>query len=189
MNQMAKESKFLQAERVYLRPLVESDCEGPYVDWFNDEEVCRGNSHHVFPYTVESAKNYVRFAHETKENLILAIALQEDDRHIGNIALQNIHPINRSAEFSIVIGERDAWGQGFGQSAAQLVCAHGFSAMNLNRIGCGTFAGNEAMQRLALFLGMTEEGRRRQAAYKDGRFVDVIEYGVLRNEFQARFSK
>jgi [ribosomal protein S5]-alanine N-acetyltransferase len=186
---MAKGLKFLQSERIYLRPLIESDCEGPYLGWFNDEEICRGNSHHVFPYTVESARSYVRFANETKDNLILAIVLQESERHIGNVALQNVHRVNRSAEFSIVIGERDAWGKGFGQEAARLICAHGFSAMNLNRIACGTFAGNEAMQKLAGYLGMKEEGRRRQAAYKDGEFEDIIEYGVLRSEFEAQFAR
>ena len=67
------------------------------------------------------------------------------------------------------------------------MCAHGFLALNLHRIACGTFADNRAMLRLAAYLGMHEEGRRREAAFKAGRYIDVIEFGVLDNEFREKF--
>lgn len=178
---------FLVTERLHLRPLSESDCNGDYVDWLNDEDVCRGNSHHVFPYTRDAALAYVRSAQQTRDDLILAIDRRDEARHIGNIALQGIHRVYRSAELAILIGDKKSWGQGFGQEAARALCRHGFVALNLHRIACGTFEDNTGMQRLARWLGMKEEGRRRQAAYKAGRYVDVIEYGVLRHEFLTRF--
>lgn len=181
---MGKVVPFLKGDFLYLRSLVESDVEGPYVAWFNDEEVCRSNSHYLFPYTPEEALSYIHHARQTREALILAIVLHERDQHIGNIALQNIHPVYHSAEFSIVIGEKTAWGKGYGQEAGRILCDHGFSALNLNRIACGTFDDNVAMKRLALYLGMKEEGRRRQAAFKHGRYLDLIEYGVLRSEYE-----
>ena len=110
------------------------------------------------------------------------------DRHIGNIALQHIHPVNRAAQFSIVVGEKDSWGQGVGKEAGKLICDHGFQSLNLHRIACGTFENNIAMQRLAEFLGMVKEGVRRKAVYKGGKFLDVIEYGVLRDEYEKRWS-
>lgn len=176
---------FLCGEHLYLRALVEADAEGGYPDWLNDEEVCRGNSHHVFPYTRESALSYIRHAVETRSELILAIAVKEDRRHIGNIALQHIHPVYRSAELSVLIGDRSCWGRGYAKEAGRLICDHGFAAMNLHRIGCGTFEDNVAMQRVALALGMKEEGRRRQAAFKQGRYLDIVEYGVLKPEYEA----
>ena len=39
------------------------------------------------------------------------------------------------------------------------------------------------MRKLAAYLGMKEEGQRRQARYKLGRYVDVVEFGLLRDEF------
>jgi ribosomal-protein-alanine N-acetyltransferase len=178
-------SSFLHCEQLYLRPLVEADAEGPYPSWFNDEEVCAGNSHHVYPYNIKTALEYIRHAAETRDSLILAVVLREGDRHIGNIALQSIHPVYRSAEFSIVIGDKSAWGKGYAKAAARLLCDHGFASLNLHRIGCGTFEENEAMKRLAHDLGMKEEGRRREAAFKGGRYVNVIEYGVLRSEYMG----
>ncbi len=175
---------FLAGPRVYLRALLEGDADGPYPKWFNDAEVCRGNSHHVFPYTREGALAYISHAGQTRDSLILAVILREGHRHIGNIALQGIHPVNRCAELSIVIGERDVWGAGYANEAASLIVAHGFTELNLERIECGTFASNVAMQKLALKLGMKEEGRRRRAIFKNGGYEDVVEFGLLRDEFE-----
>jgi ribosomal-protein-alanine N-acetyltransferase len=181
-------SSFITGERIYLRALVESDVLGPYPVWLNDAEVCRGNSHHVYPYTAEAALDYIRLSAQTRDTLILAIVLKEDGRHIGNIALQAIHPVYRSAELSILIGDRCEWGKGYAKEAARLLCDHAFGTLNLHRIACGTFDDNEAMKRLALSLGMTAEGRRRQAAFKRGRYMDVVEYGVLKNAYEEFWS-
>lgn len=179
---------FLSGARLALRSLVESDADGAYPGWLNDAEVCHGNSHHAFPYTRDAARDYIRHAGQRTDALILAIMLKENHRHIGNIALQDIHPIHRTAELSILLGERDAWGAGYAQEAAELLLAHGFGALNLRRIGCGTLAGNEAMRKLALRLGMKPEGQRRQAVFKAGSYHDVVEFGLLRAEFQNRES-
>ena len=175
---------FLTGPRVYLRPLRESDVDGPYLDWLNDELVCRGNSHHVFPYSREQALDFVRHATTNQQELVLAVVLRETDAHIGNVALSRIHPRNQAAEFSILMGDSRQWGQGFGLEAGRLLLEHGFTALNLERIGCGTFGTNEAMQKLAIALGMKQEGIRRAAVWKDGRRLDVVEYGILREEFQ-----
>lgn len=174
---------FLVGERIYLRALVPSDADGRYPSWLNDEEVSRGNSHHVVPYTKEAASVYIRQSLDPGDALILAIVLLPDHRHIGNIALENIDHLARSAEFAILVGEKDAWGKGYALEAGRLLVRHGFDALGLHRISCGTFEHNEAMRRLALALGMREEGRRREAAFKAGSFVDVIEYGLLKDEF------
>lgn len=175
---------FLTSERIYLRPLLLTDTQGPYPQWFNDAEVCAGNSHHVFPHTPVGAEDYIRRVNESRDTLALAIVLREGDRHIGNIALQHIDWVSRSAEFAIVIGDKEAWHKGYAAESGRLLCSHGFSALNLHRIGCGTFDNNEGMKRLATSLGMREEGRRREAIFKDGRYLDVVEYGVLRAEYE-----
>ncbi|MEW6445846.1 MAG: GNAT family N-acetyltransferase [Pseudomonadota bacterium] len=174
----------IQGKHLYLRGLVESDASGPYPTWLNDREINAGNSHGAFPYATSAALDYIRQSQTRRDALILAIVLNEGDRHIGNISLQAIHPVYRSAELALLIGERDCWGKGYGREAASLICRHGFETLNLHRIHCGTFAHNNGMQSIAKALGMRQEGVRRQAAYKDGHYVDVIEYGLLRDELR-----
>lgn len=180
---------FLIGKSIYLRALEENDLEGNYVAWLNNADVCRYNSHHVFPYTRDAAKAYIQGASTSRTMLVLAIVLKKKDRHIGNISLQNINHLNQSAEFAILIGEKDCWGKGYSKEAALLVIKHGFNELNLNRIFCGTAADNAAMQKLAVSLGMTEEGRRREAMFKHGRFVDIMEYGILKGELFDKVEK
>lgn len=182
------EPPFLTGERLVLRQLAEADVDGPYAWWFNDVEVCAGNSHHVFPFTRRQALDYIHRVAEARDALVLAMT-ERDGRHVGNISLQGINPITRSAELAIVIGEKDVWGCGYGREAGELIVGHGFGALNLHRVGCATFEDNHGMQALARSLGMSEEGRRRQAAFKDGRYLDVIEYGVLRHEWNTRANR
>lgn len=176
---------FLEGRRLVLRPLTAADADGSYPRWLNDAEVCAGNSHHVQPYTREQARAYIAQSQDPLRDLVLAVVVKEDAVHIGNVSLGRIHPVYRRGEFSILIGERSHWGQGYGTEAGQLLLQHGFTALNLHRIECGTFAPNAAMRRLAEDLGMKEEGIRRQAAFKNGTYVDVVEFGVLQHEFLA----
>lgn len=179
------ETALIEGTRLILRGLLATDAEGNYPRWLNDARVCAGNSHGVFPYGREAARTFIAESQQRRDALTLAIALREGPRHIGNVALQAIHPIYHSAEFAILLGEPDCWGQGYGLEAGLLICKHGFDELNLHRIGCGTFANNTGMQNLARALGMREEGRRREAAYLNGRHIDIIEFGMTRDEFRA----
>lgn len=176
---------FLIGERVYLRVLEETDLTPAYREWFNDEEVCRYNSHHRFPNYDQDMRRYYDEVIKSRTNLILAICDKETDTHVGNIALENIDPLNQSAEFAILIGDKAWWSKGIGRDAADLIISHGFTVLNLHRIYCGTQEDNLGMQKLADKLGFVKEGVSRHAIFKRGTFKDIITYGLLRDEFKA----
>lgn len=175
---------FLTGENIYLRIITIADLTPRYRDWFNDAEVCKGNSHHQFPNYDEDMHTYYERAIKSRENLILAICDKATDLHIGNVSLQSIDPINRSAEFAIVIGDKNYWGKGVGTEVMRLIVSHGFHELNLNRIELGTFDDNIGMQKLATKSGFKEEGRSRQAVWKEGRWKDILHFGLLRDEWK-----
>lgn len=176
---------FLVGEKVILRPLREEDADGAYPGWLNDAEVSRGNSHHVFPYTRIQALEFIRSQSGRRDALVLAIVERTSGAHIGNISLQSLNFIHRSGELAVLLGEKEFWGQGLGFEASHLLVRHGFEALNLNRIELGTPASNIGMQKIAEKLGMKREGVKRAAFFKDGRYQDVLLYGLLRGEFEA----
>ncbi len=178
---------FIEGGNIYLRGISLDDAKGNYINWLNDSEVCKYNSHRVFPYNEQLAEEYIKNAMVFKDSLVLAIVEKKKNSHIGNISLQDINFISRSAEFAIILGEKEYWGKGMAKEASVLIMMHGFQELNLHRIYCGTASGNVAMQKLANYLGMTEEGRRREAQFKSGEYNDIIEYGVLRDEFLEKF--
>lgn len=174
---------FIIGEDVYLRGITEEDIRGNYFQWFNDQEVCAFNSHGVFPNNITKMNNYLEFVNTNSTALVLAIITKKDDQHIGNISLQNIDWISKNAEFAIIIGEKQFWGKGYSKQAADLIIKHGFNTLNLQRIYCGTSEDNTGMKKLAEHMCMKKEGVRRKALYKNGKYKDIFEYGLLKEEY------
>jgi [ribosomal protein S5]-alanine N-acetyltransferase len=170
---------FLRGNSINLRPLNEEDINGNYAIWLNDPEVTEFNSHGRFPMTIEKLKEFVRTIKNSNSALVLAITDKESNKHIGNISLQGINWVDRNAEIAFLLGEKNFWGKGVMNEAGQLLIRHGFKALNLHRIHCGTSALNQGMQKLAVKLGMQQEGIRKEAIYKNGKYIDIIEYGII----------
>jgi len=174
---------FLESTEILLRGLCDDDTEANYPQWFNSRDVCLHNSHHRFPYTRVEAKSFVESLTNDKTRLVFAIVMKHDLLHVGNISLQNIDYICRSAELAVIIGERKYWGRGIAFDAGKLLINHGFQQLNLRRISLGTSAENISMIKTAEKLGFTREGEKRQAHYKNGRYVDINMYGLLKDEW------
>lgn len=175
---------FLIGEKIYLRTIDASDLTDAYRNWFNDADVCQYNSHHRFPRYQDEMEEYYRSVIQSKDNLVLAICDKKNDEHIGNISLQGIDLINRSAELAIIIGEKEYWHKGIGYEASRLLISHGFESLNLNRIFCGTTENNIGMQKLAESIGFKREGIARQSMFKDGKYLDGYYYGLVRSEYE-----
>lgn len=174
-----KKDFFIKGSQVSLRVLTEDDIQGNYQFWLNDPEVVKYNAHGRFPQTPDKLKDYVRSALNSNAALVLAVVDIESQKHIGNISLQSINWIDRNAEIAFLLGETEYSGKGVMLEAGQLLIRHGFEALNLHRIYCGTSAENIGMQKLAAKLGMHEEGIRRDAIFKNGKYINIIEYGLI----------
>lgn len=182
MKEVVEKSVIYETDRLYFRGLCAADIDGPYLHWFDDQEVCRFNSHGIFPSSRQRLESYIEMLQISDAHLVWAVFLKEDDRHIGNISLQSIDRYNRSAEFAVIMGDRSCWGHGYAEEAARLLCRHGFNKVGLHRIYCGTSENNAGMIALAQKLGMSKEGVRSQALFENGSFVDAIEFGFVKGE-------
>ena len=177
---------FLENDDVGLRNLVESDAEGNYVNWFNDSEVCKYNSHHRFPMTKLEVQEYIRNANTNNRNMVFAVIEKKNNTHIGNISLQQINYIDRNAEIAFLFGEKDFWGKGFATSAAKLLIHHAFMELGMNRIYFGTSEENKGMQKVGEHLGFMRIGVNREALYKNGRFLNIYLYDLLKKEYMCK---
>jgi len=179
---------------IAVRPFVRKDMTPEYYSWFYDPYVTKYNSHGLFPYTKKQMNDFLERL-SSPNNIIWAIIIlpyPDNDvyigikgLHIGNISFQNINWVNRSAEFAVVIGNKDYWGKGYCTKAARFLLHHGFNKLNLHRIWTGTAATNEGMKRVAWKLGMTQEATFRDGVYLEGKYVDVNVYGILKDEWNG----
>ena len=74
------------------------------------------------------------------------------------------------------------WGKGYATEAAIAAIAYGFDALGVNRIQAAYLPRNPASGRILEKVGMRLEGRRRQYYCKNGKFEDVIQYAILRED-------
>ena len=81
------------------------------------------------------------------------------DRLIGTCAFSQLDGDNGSALYHITIGESDAWGQGYGTEATQLMLDHAFGTLGLHRIALFVFEFNERAIRAYQRCGFVVEGR------------------------------
>lgn len=170
----------IKTNRLILRALNEGDVDGPYFSWLNDPEIIKFNSHGRFPQTKQSLLDYTRSAN-SQSKIVLAIVDLEQNIHIGNISLQNINWIDRNAEIAFLLGDKNYWGKGIMYEAGKAVIRHAFESLNLHRIYCGTSVKNAGMIRLADKLNFVKEGERTQALYKNGEYIDILEFGLINN--------
>ena len=169
----------LVGKKVYLRYLHIDDANGNYPNWLNDTIVCQYNSHGDKLYTKEMAKEYIEFVTNSLAHKVFAICDLKTDKHIGNISLQQISEKNKSAEFAILLGEKEFMGKGYANEASKILIQYGFMNLKLHRIYCGTSILNIPMQKLALCLGMEQEGIKKDALFKNKEFIDLIEYAII----------
>ena len=186
MSDIEQSSIIYETDRLFLRGVSKNDIQGNYFHWFDDQEVCKYNSHGLFPNTVAAMESFLDSLATSQSAVVWAMIEKKSKTHIGNISLQEINWINRTAEFAIIIGEKQFWGKGIAVEASKILLFHGFQKLDLHRIYCGTAENNEGMKKLALKIGMSEEGRRRKALFLNGQYQDLIEYGILREEFLAK---
>lgn len=174
-------------DNYYVRGMQERDLDGAYPLWFEDQEVCKFNSHGKFPKSLDCFRSFYNGLNG-EDKIVWAIC-HNTDGHIGNISLQSISFVNRNAELAILLGDKRHWGKGVSFQASLKLMEHGFLKLNLERIYCGTASSNKGMNKLVARLGMQKEGCRRAHLYVEGEWVDVNEFGILKEEFKLSQEK
>jgi len=177
------EPVFLHGERIKMSPLGPSDISESYLAWLNDPDVLRYRAPKAFPTTMPQLESWVR-ALPDRGDLVLSIRTNDENRHVGNISLNSILWVHRTAELAIMIGAKDVWGQGYGTEAIRLITAHAFTAMGLHRLWAESPnpAFNAAMQK----LGWNHEGSKREAFLVDGAHVDFECWRLLEQEWWSK---
>lgn len=178
-------------ENIRLRAIERTDIPR-FVRWMNDPEVTQ---YLLMSSPLSTAMEEKWFDAQLErpphQGQIFAIEVKvaDDWVHIGNSGLHDVDPVNHSAEFGIVIGEKDYWNKGYGTQATRLTLRHGFEHLNLHRIYLEVFVTNPRAMRVYEAAGFTREGVQRQAIFKNGRYIDEIIMSILQSEWMNQKAK
>jgi len=172
--------KTLRTERLILRPF--SLIDAPDVRRLaGDRRVYETTLLIPYPYGEGVAESWIS-THQTvfyeERCAIFAICLMNGFL-IGAISLNRASPFNR-AELGYWIGP-EYWNCGYCTEAVKAVLSYGFAELGYHKISARHFVGNHSSGRVMEKAGLVREGVLRDEVIKDGRFVTVVVYGILRS--------
>lgn len=176
----------LQTERLTLRPFHLDDA--PIVRKLaGAREIASVTQNIPHPYEEGMAEAWISTHQPLFEEGKLcnfAIVVRDGAQLVGAIGL-NVSRLHNKAELGYWIGV-PYWRLGYCTEAAQAVIRYGFRVMGLNRILARHLKRNPASGRVMQKLGMSREGLMRQDIVKWGTYEDMVCYGLLRQDVEAR---
>ncbi len=171
---------FLRGKKVNLRPFSERDI--PLLTrWINDPEV-REFLSSVTPKSERQEQEWIQRLGNDDKEIVLCIETH-DGQAIGSMGLHRIDWVDRRCVTGAFIGEKAFLGQGYGTDAKMYLLQHAFQTLNLHRVCSSVFGFNERSLRYSLHCGYKVEGRRREHVFRHGKYWDLIELGLLREEW------
>lgn len=174
---------FLIGRDVYLRPFESADL--PLVQgWANDPEI-RALTGEVLPMGEAGASEFMERVRTDRDRVWFAVVLKERDKVIGEAGLLRMFHAWRATDLTIILGDRSAWGRGYGTQAIHLLLDFAFGYLSLHRVSLGVVGFNERALRFYESVGFRREGVQRDGYFYDGRYHDFIMMSLLAEEYRA----
>lgn len=174
-------------EKVRLQKHIAED-ESAFVNWYTDPEIAYVLRHDLRPLTEYQARGYFSSIVLPSSAHGTAWAIHENGTGtlVGTTAITEIDNPSGTCLFRIVIGEKAAWGQGYGTDATRLVVAEAFERFNLHTVNLEVFAHNERAQRSYLRVGFRETGR--SVEWAQNQRLDVIAMKLTRESWDGTYA-
>jgi RimJ/RimL family protein N-acetyltransferase len=173
----------LTGDRIYLRPFSKGDLR--HVQKWSEDPEMRKLTGEVAPMTRAEAEKWYRRARADKDRIWFAIVLKEGDRVIGETGLLRMFKAWRCTDMTVIIGEKEMWGRGYGTEAGRLLLDHAFGELAFHRVSMGAVGFNERATRFWKGLGFREEGIQRDGYYCDGKFSEFVMMSILEDEYRS----
>ena len=181
MEKKKDDSAFLIGERVYLRPLERQDL-ALIRQWANDPEIRRLTGE-VKPMSQAGAEEFFERVRNETNRVWFVVVIKKSGRVIGEAGLLRMFPPWRTTDLSILIGEKDAQGKGYGTEAICLLLDYAFGYLNFHRVSVGIVGFNQKAIRFYEKVGFEREGIQRDGYYYDHAYHDFVMMSILEKKF------
>ncbi len=168
-------------ERIFLSQVRREDLP-LHACWFSDLELTAYLDLVGMSFMPEHEQEWYDNIVKDRINKTFAIVVREGRRLIGSVSLHHVDHRHGRAELGIAIGDKSAWGQGYGSEATRLMADYGFTFLGLHTICLWHISLNERGHRAYLRAGFKVAGRLREAAILDGQRYDRILMDITRED-------
>jgi RimJ/RimL family protein N-acetyltransferase len=175
----------LRGRGVVLRPLRKSDGDGLFRH-IRDPKIARWLLNLPQPYRRKDMDEFLKRALKATrsgQRHPFTIRWADSDEPIGLVELMR-HPAGMpGAEIGYWLA-RPFWGKGIMTQAVKLLIAYGFDTLKLHRLSVGHLEPNDVSRRVIEKCWFRREGMSREALFRRGKWVNIVNYGLLEPEYR-----
>ena len=170
----------IYGKKIYLREILKEDIDIAY-NLCSDSEVLKYNGdqygvlskkyiiEHLKYLNIPSRRNYVIV---DKQSNIVGVIIYSEDKYARNIY-----------SISITIGKK-YWRKGYGSDAIHTILGYLFGKRKAHKVELEVVRENEAEILCYKKCGFIEEGIRRSKYYYQGKYLDTVVMGILKEEYK-----
>ncbi len=168
---------FCESQRLYLRGVELSDS-SLLSRWKNDPLVREMSTGLDTVITPENEERDIRSSLE-RGQVYCIIILKGTDKPIGYVRADWMDDTRQFAWLRFGLGEER--GKGYSKEALRSFVSELFR-QGVHRIDAEVYDFNEVSRHVLQSVGFLHEGARREAHFQDGRFFDILVYGLLSSD-------
>ncbi|MDE7326802.1 MAG: GNAT family N-acetyltransferase [Lachnospiraceae bacterium] len=180
-----KGTQTLTTARLTLRRFTVGDADAMYQNWANDKRVTRFLTWSAHESPEQTKQLLELWCTEYEKPDYYNWIIEFEHKAIGNISVVQVNNHSESAALGYCIGYH-YWGRGIMTEATKAVIDYLFGEIGFHRICLGHAVKNPNSGRVARKCGLTLEGTRRECFKSaEGEFLDISEYGILKQEWET----
>ncbi|GAB5539221.1 MAG: GNAT family N-acetyltransferase [Salibacteraceae bacterium] len=139
-----------------------------------------------YPYTRDCGERFISMA--TSEDPPFVLCIDINGQAAGGIGVHTQTDVYcKNMEMGYWLAEQ-YWGHGIITEAINRMIPYAFDRWDVNRIYAQPYAHNASSIRVLEKAGFKKEGVLKQAVYKNGEFLDLLMYAILRDDWVNKSS-
>lgn len=167
----------------YLRSVILKDA--PIIrKWHNDPELMRMARVGEKRTTLRQEREDIKIARRSSNQAYHLILTKLDNTPIGFLRFNFIDKSSGNVWFRMMIGEKKSQGKGYAREALQCYLKWMFDKLRIHRVTLECYSTNLRGIKFFKKIGFQKEGVLREAVFINGKYHDIISFGMLRKDFK-----
>ncbi|WP_064093368.1 GNAT family N-acetyltransferase [Rossellomorea aquimaris] len=175
--------KTLETNRLVLGLFNETDAQ-EVTRLCNNYNLYKNTLYLPYPYSIDDALSWIKnhlVNFNDNKYFEFAITDKATGKLYGAIALSNNQKY-QNGELAYWVGE-EYWGNGYATEASKAILEFAFDEKHYHKVFARYFHSNSASGKVIEKIGMKKEGVLREHVIKENEYIDLVYYGILKNEF------
>ncbi|MCK4575874.1 GNAT family N-acetyltransferase [candidate division WOR-3 bacterium] len=173
----------LYGSSICLRPVIIEDA-AIIRKWHNDSELIKLARVGEKRTTLRQEKEDIEAARKSGNQAYHLILVKVDDTPIGFLRFNFIDKSSGNIWLRMIIGNKKAQGKGYAREALQCYLKWMFDKLKIHRITLECYSTNSRAIQFYKKIGFQKEGVLREAVFINGKYYDIISFGMLKKDFK-----